>query len=69
MPSRGGKGDSGRSFVVLGWILVLFALLVMFYVPAAVRPGGWRFELIAGAMVAAGVLLNILGFRVRRRSY
>jgi len=55
--------------VVLGWILVLFALLVMFYVPAAVRPGGWRFELIAGAVVAAGVLLNILGFRVRRRSY
>ena len=69
MPSQGQNGESGRSFMVAGWILVFLALLVMSYVPAAAGLGGSRFDFVAGAMVVAGVLLNIFGFRVRRRSY
>jgi NADH:ubiquinone oxidoreductase subunit 3 (subunit A) len=61
--------ESGRAFMVVGWILVLFALLVAFFEPAAIRLGQMRFGIIAVAMVLAGVLLNIYGYRLRRRSF
>lgn len=68
MPSREESRESGRAFMVIGWILVLFALLVAFFEPAAFRLGQTRFGIIAIAMVLAGVLLNIYGYRLRRRS-
>lgn len=54
--------------MVIGWLLVLFALLVVFFEPAALRLGQSRFGIIAGAMVIVGLLLNIYGYRLRRRS-
>jgi hypothetical protein len=66
MPSQEEIRESGRAFMVIGWLLVLFALLVVFFVPAAMRLGQTRFGYIAGALVVAGVLLNIYGFRLRR---
>ena len=68
MPSREETRESGRAFMVIGWLLVLFALLVVFFEPAAMRLGQMRFGYIAGALVVAGVLLNIYGYRLRRRS-
>ena len=61
--------ESGRAFMVIGWVLVLFALLVVFFEPAGYRLGQMRFGIIAVAMVLVGVLLNIYGYRLRRRSY
>lgn len=69
MPSQEENRESGRAFMVVGWVVVLFALLVMFFAPAAIKLGQLRFELIAGAMVVVGLLLNIYGYRLRRRSY
>jgi uncharacterized membrane protein len=69
MPSREETRESGRAFVVMGWILVLFALLLMFLEPAAATPLERRSEVVAGVVVVVGLLLNIYGFRLRRRSY
>jgi hypothetical protein len=68
MPSREETRESGRAFMVIGWLLVLFAVLVVFFEPAALRLGQTRFGYIAGVLVVAGVLLNIYGYRLRRHS-
>jgi NADH:ubiquinone oxidoreductase subunit 3 (subunit A) len=68
MRSKEESRESGRAFMVVGWVLVLFALLVMFFEPAAVKLGQMRFAVIAVAMVVLGLSLNIYGYRVRRRS-
>ena len=68
MPSREESRESGRAFMVIGWLLVLFALLVVFFEPAALRLGQSRFGVIAGTLVIVGLLLNIYGYRLRRRS-
>jgi len=68
MPSQEETRERGRSFMVIGWILVLFALVVVFFEPAAMKLGQSRFGIIAGAMVIVGVLLNIYGYRLKRRS-
>jgi hypothetical protein len=68
MPTREEKRESGRAFMVVGWVLVLFALLVMFFEPAALKLGQIRFGVIAGGMVVIGLLLNIYGYRLRRSS-
>jgi hypothetical protein len=69
MPSKEESRESGRAFMVIGWVLVLFSLLVMFFEPAALKLGQTRFGIIAVAMVVLGVLLNLHGYRVRRRSF
>ena len=68
MPSQEESHENGRAFMVIGWILVLFALLVVFFEPAAIKLGQSRFGIIAGAMVVVGLLLNIYGYQLRRRS-
>jgi NADH:ubiquinone oxidoreductase subunit 3 (subunit A) len=68
MPTQEETRERGRAFMVIGWILVLFALVVVSFEPAAIRLGQSRFGVIAGAMVIVGVLLNIYGYRLRRRS-
>ena len=69
MPSQEESRESGRAYMVIGWIVVLFALLVVFFEPAAFRLGQARFGVIAVAMVLVGVVLNIYGYRLRRRSF
>lgn len=68
MPSQEESRETGRAMMVVGWILVLFALLVLFFQPAAFRLGQIRFGVIAGAMIIVGLLLSIYGYRLRRRS-
>ena len=68
MPSQEERRESGRAVMVVGWVLVLFALLVMFFEPAALRIGQVRFGVIAAVMVIVGLLLNIYGYRLRRSS-
>ena len=54
--------------MVVGWILVLFALLVISFEPAAFRLGQTRFGVIALALVVVGLLLNMYGYQLKRRS-
>jgi len=50
---------------VIGWVMVLFAFLVMFYQPAAMKLGETRFQIIAGMLVLMGLVLNVIGARMR----
>jgi NADH:ubiquinone oxidoreductase subunit 3 (subunit A) len=67
MPSQEESRETGRALVVVGWVLVLFALLVMYFQPAAAKLGQIRFEVIASALVVVGLLLSVYGYRLRRR--
>ncbi len=53
--------------MVMGWVCVLFAFVVMFFNPAALKRGQVRIEVIAGALAVAGLLMNLVGSRVRAR--
>ena len=68
MPSNEESRETGTAYMVVGWVLVLFALLVMFFEPAALKLGQQRFGVIAIALVVTGLLLNIYGYRRKRRS-
>ncbi|HZM12086.1 MAG TPA: hypothetical protein VFC15_17895 [Candidatus Limnocylindrales bacterium] len=68
MPSKEESRETGKAFMVVGWVLVLFAVLVMFFEPAAFRLGQMRFGAIAIALVVIGLLLNFYGYRLKRRS-
>jgi NADH:ubiquinone oxidoreductase subunit 6 (subunit J) len=68
MASSEEKRETGSAMMIIGWVLVLFAFLVMFFHPAAVKLGEVRFEIIAGALVVLGLLLNIIGARARARN-
>jgi len=62
------KRENGSAMVVIGWVMILFASLVMFFHPAALKLGQTRFAWIAGCMAFAGLLLNLYGVRLRRRN-
>ena len=68
MSSSEEKVEIGAALMVIGWVLVLFACLVMFFQPAAAKLGESRFQIIAGTLVLLGLVLNILGARVRRKN-
>jgi hypothetical protein len=61
--------EKSSSLVVVGWMVVLFDALVVFFLPAAIRrghPAG--FEGIAVALAVVGLLLIIAGYRGRRQN-
>ena len=61
------KRENGSAMVAIGWVLILFAFLVMFFHPAAMKLGQIRFEVTAGVLLVLGLVLNIIGMRVRAR--
>ena len=68
MPSTEERRENGTALMIVGWVLVLFALLVMFFNPAAVRLGQLRIEVIAGVLVLTGLVLNLAGSRIRAKN-
>jgi NADH:ubiquinone oxidoreductase subunit 6 (subunit J) len=52
----------------MGWVCVLFAFIVMFFNPAALKRGEIGIELIAGALAVGGLLMNLVGSRIRARN-
>lgn len=62
------RRERATSLMIMGWICWGFALLVLFFNPAAMRLGQMGFAYTAAALVAAGAVLNIIGFRLRSRS-
>ena len=65
MPSTEEGRETGSALVVMGWICVLFAFLVMFFNPAALKRGRLEIEYIAGGLAVLGLLMNIIGVRIR----
>jgi len=68
MPTPEEKREIGAAIMVIGWIMVLFAFLVMFYQPAAMKLGESRFQVIAAVLVLVGLVLNVIGARVRAQN-
>ena len=53
MPSLEEKRETGSALMIMGWVLVLFALLVGFFQPAGHMVGETRFQIIAGLLIVA----------------
>ncbi|HKD85579.1 MAG TPA: hypothetical protein VKB58_12585 [Terriglobales bacterium] len=68
MSSAEEKRESGSALMVIGWVMILFAFLVMFFHPAALKLGQTRFGILAACLAVAGVALSLLGVMVRRRN-
>jgi cytosine/uracil/thiamine/allantoin permease len=68
MPTSEEKREIGSALMVIGWVSVLFALLVMFYQPAAVKLGESRFQIIAAVLIGVGLVLNVIGARIRAQN-
>jgi uncharacterized protein YhhL (DUF1145 family) len=62
------KRETATSLRIIGWICWGFALLVLFFNPAATRLGRLEMVYTAVALAVAGLLLNIIGSRLRSRA-
>ena len=68
MSSSEEKREGGSALMVIGWVMMLFAFLVMFFHPAALKLGETRFAVIAICLAIAGLMLSVAGTVVRHRS-
>ena len=68
MSSSEERRENGSAMLAIGWVLMLFAFLVFFFHPAEVRLGETRFAIIAGCLAVSGLILALMGMRVRRRN-
>ena len=62
------RSERGKAVVVIGWLLWGFALIFLFFRPAEIRRGGTGILYAVLALGALGLLLNIIGWRMRRRA-
>lgn len=62
------KRENGSAMLAIGWIMILFAVLVAFFHPAAMKLGQTRFAWTSGCMAFCGLLLCVWGTVVRRRN-
>lgn len=65
MPSTEEGRENGSALMVLGWVCALFALLVFFFNPAALKRGQFGVEWITGALLAVGAVCYMVGWRIR----
>ncbi len=68
MSSAEEKRENGSAMMAIGWVLMLFAFLVFFFHPAALKLGQTRFGLIAACLAVTGGILATLGGRIRRKN-
>jgi len=68
MSSSEEKRENGSAMLAIGWVLMLFAFLVFFFHPAALKLVQTRFAVVAVCLVAAGLSLAIAGTWMRRKS-
>jgi hypothetical protein len=61
------KKETATSLIVIGWICWGFALLVAFFHPAAARLGRTGIISTAIVLALAGLVLNVIGRRMRAR--
>ncbi len=68
MSSLDDKRENGSVIMVIGWVMMLFAFLVVYFHPAALRLGQARFGIIAASLAVAGLVLSVVGVEIRRRN-
>lgn len=62
------KRESGSAMMAIGWVMIAFAFLVLFFEPAAAKLGETRFAWIAGCLGFSGLALSIWGVWIRRHN-
>ena len=62
------RRETGSAVMIIGWVLILFAFLVIFFHPAAIKLGESRIDIIAAGLATLGLLLSLIGVRVRARN-
>jgi peptidoglycan/LPS O-acetylase OafA/YrhL len=68
MSSSEKKREDGSAMLAIGWVIILFALLVFFFHPAALKLGESRFAAIAACLAVAGLILALAGTKIRRQN-
>ena len=68
MSSSEDKRESGSAIMIIGWVMILFAFLVMFFHPAALKLGETRFAVVAVCLALAGLMLSLVGVQIRHRN-
>lgn len=69
MPTKEESRERARGFMVVGWVLVCFAFLIMFFEPASVQTGRKWIPGVAAALFVGGLLLNIWGYRLYKHLF
>jgi hypothetical protein len=67
MSSSLDKRETGSAIMIIGWVLMLFAFLVMFFHPAAVKLGEMQFGILAIVLAGSGLVLSLIGARIKAR--
>jgi hypothetical protein len=62
------RRENGSAMMAIGWVMILFAALVMFFHPAGMKLGQTRFAWIAGSLGLCGLVLSVTGTAIRRRN-
>ena len=65
MPSTEEGRENGSALMVMGWVCALFALVVIFFNPAALKRGQFGVEWIAGGLLTVGAVMYLVGRRIR----
>ena len=68
MSSSIDKRETGSAVMIVGWVMILFAFLVLFFNPAAIKLGETRFQVIAACLAISGLVLSLIGTGVRARN-
>jgi hypothetical protein len=55
------RRDASITYLLIGTLCWIFAFLVMFFNPSAIKLGRFMLLEIAGVLVGLGLLLNIVG--------
>jgi hypothetical protein len=55
------RRDANITYLLIGTLCLIFAFLVMFFNPSAMKLGRLTMMEIAGVLAAIGLVLNVLG--------
>jgi cytochrome c biogenesis protein CcdA len=62
------RQETGSSLMVIGWLMLLFALVVVFFHSAAGGIGRSVIDTTAIVLVIGGIGMNAVGYRIRGRA-
>ncbi len=63
------RQEKAGSFMVIGWLMMLFALAVAFFHPAAGGIGRTTIDIVAIALIAGGIGCNAVGYHIRGKAH
>ena len=63
------RQETGSSLMVIGWLMMLFAMIVAFFHPVAGGIGRSTIDAVAVALVVGGIGCNAIGYRIRSKAH